>query len=473
LATALSAAGVTWPSRTAHAQPLSSPNIFHRTLASSNVAAASPAALIFHGGPVMTSFTAYLIFWLPPGTHFSSPISDANYEQVIEQYFQDVGGSTLYNIATQYPGSNGTPVNAVTLGGSVLDTNPYPHAGTKADPLLDADIVNEISSVILAQSWPTGLGTMYFVFTGSGIESCFDATHTFCTPNQYCAYHSYFTLNSDFVVFGNMADRYSTCLPIPIDITGDPAADTEVSLISHEHLEAVTDPLLNAWFDGGGLEVADKCQFTFGFGDATTPNVMLNGHPYRLQPEWSNVSNQCAFGLSCPLSPAANCRMAGRSSLLLKSPLDVTKHALKWTWSKGAATSIQEFGDPTTTTSYALCIYDGGDLVLDVEVPDGELCGGEPCWSLVSTGYKFKNRAGLFSGLTGIALKANAAAPKSKITFKGKGGNLPMPALGLSGGPVTVQLIDDTSAVCFEGSYSGTDISANETIKFKATHRQP
>jgi len=428
--------------------------------------------LSFHGGPVMTSFTAYLIFWLPPGIHFSSPISDANYEQVIEQYFQDVGGSPFYNIVTQYPGANGTPANAVTLGGSVVDTTPYPHAGTTADPLLDADIVNEVSSVILSQSWPTGLGTMYFVFTGTGIESCFDATHTFCTPRQYCAYHSYFTMGSDVVVYGNMADRYSTCAQVSINITGDPAADTEVSLISHEHIEAVTDPTLAAWFDDRGFEIADKCQFSFGFGDATTPNVVLNNHLYRVQPEWSNASNRCAWGLSCPTSPAPNCRTAGGSSLLLAKPVDVAKQALKWTWSKGTATSSSEFGDPTTTIGHALCVYDGASLVLDVEVPAGELCGTPLCWSGVSTGYKFKSKTGVLNGLRAVTFKTSDVA-KSKISFRGKGSELPMPTLGLSGGPVTVQLIDNASSICFEGSYSGTDITVNDSSKFKAKHRQP
>ncbi len=459
-----------WLPRAVNAQPVTSPNIFQRpTAGSADLGAASPADLTFHGGSVMTAFTAYLIYWLPPGTHFSSPISDANYEQVIEQYFQNVGGTPFYNIVTQYPGMNGTPPNAVTLGGSVVDTNPYPHAGTLADPLLDADVVNEIKSVIVAQSWPTGLGTMYFVFTGSGIESCFDASHTFCTPSKYCAYHSNFPFNSDVVVYANAADRHSTCGQVTINITGDPAADAEVSLVSHEHLEAVTDPLFAGWFDSSGFEVADKCQFNFQFGDATTPNVFLNGHPYRLQSEWSNAANQCAFGLSCPLSPAPNCRTAGSSGLLIASPNDFSKHALKWTWSKGASTSIAEFGLPTTTTSYALCIYDGTSLVLDVEAPDGQLCGTQSCWSAVSTGYKFKNKAGFLNGLTGIALKASADS-KSKITFKGKGATLPLPTLGLSGGPVTVQLVNNSSAVCFEGDYSGSDISVNDPSKFKASH---
>jgi hypothetical protein len=55
----------------------------------------------------MTSFTAYLIFWLPPGVHFSSSVSDANYEQLVSRYFEDVGGSPFYNIVCA--GRNGTP----------------------------------------------------------------------------------------------------------------------------------------------------------------------------------------------------------------------------------------------------------------------------------------------------------------------------------------------------------------------------
>src|SRR5262249_34216919 len=162
------------PPSPASAQPaIASPNIFHRP--ESQRAALAPAGpapnLEFHGGPVMTSFTAYLIFWLPPGVHFSSTVSDANYERLITRYFQDIGGSPFYNTVTQYPGSNGTPANAVALGGSVVDTRPYPRAGTTADPLLDAQIASEIARVINEQSWPTGLQTMFFMFTGSGIQS--------------------------------------------------------------------------------------------------------------------------------------------------------------------------------------------------------------------------------------------------------------------------------------------------------------
>ena len=37
-----------------------------------------------------------------------------------------------------------------------------------------------------------------------------------------------------------------------------------VSVMSHELEEAVSDPLLNAWYDSNGEESADKCAWTFG-----------------------------------------------------------------------------------------------------------------------------------------------------------------------------------------------------------------
>ena len=41
-------------------------------------------------------------------------------------------------------------------------------------------------------------------------------------------------------------------------------ADATINVTSHEHNEAITDPLGNAWYDSGGYENADKCAWTFG-----------------------------------------------------------------------------------------------------------------------------------------------------------------------------------------------------------------
>ena len=103
----------------------------------------------FHQGTVIHRLTAYLLFWLPNGHIFEPDGSSSRFEHLMEQYFQDVGGTPFYNILSQYYDDQGGPVrNVVTLGGSFVDTQPYPQAGTVSDPLLDGDIVHEINRVL-------------------------------------------------------------------------------------------------------------------------------------------------------------------------------------------------------------------------------------------------------------------------------------------------------------------------------------
>ena len=69
-----------------------------------------------------------------------------------------------------------------------------------------------------------------------------------------------------------------------------------------------------------------------------------------------------------------------------------TKNGLKWTWGKGAATSLADFGDPTQTEDYTMCVYDtagpaGRRLQLQATVPHGNTCLGKPCWKSTSKGF--------------------------------------------------------------------------------------
>ena len=69
-------------------------------------------------------------------------------------------------------------------------------------------------------------------------------------------------------------------------------------------------------------------------------------------------------------------------------------------------------------------------------------------------------------GLQKITLKAGASAGKGKISVKGKGTNLPLPALPLTT-PVRVQLLHASSSTCWEASFSTSTRNDNEL--FKAT----
>ena len=76
-------------------------------------------------------------------------------------------------------------------------------------------------------------------------------------------------------------------------------ADASIDGASHEHFEAVTDPVTTeagtAWVDTKGDEIADKCvDVDYGVVGSDGHNVVLNGHPYIMQLEWSNKAGRCS-----------------------------------------------------------------------------------------------------------------------------------------------------------------------------------
>lgn len=265
-------------------------------------AAAGTANMTYHGGSVMRTFTAYAIYW-GPGTH----TIPNTYQALVNRWFSDVGGSPLYNITTQYyEGSPPTYIqNFATFGGAWVDTvNPYPHAGTGADPLADSDIQGEVVRAITANRWPNGGSDVgFFVFTAKGIESCADSVDcTIGTPHPaYCAYHSVF-FSGNLIIYANMpydgtwsSGFAHTCGDFTLSPNNDPDADMEISTTSHEQFESITDPLGDAWFDGGGNEIGDKCAYMYGSVAGDGHNVTANRDPYIVQQEWSNADSGCAL----------------------------------------------------------------------------------------------------------------------------------------------------------------------------------
>src|SRR5262249_27510338 len=57
--------------------------------------------------------------------------------------------------------------------------------------------------------------------------------------------------------------------------------------------------------------------------------------------------------------PPSGCRAAGKSLIVIKETGNAAKDTLVWKWIKGDATTLAELGQPTGTTSYALCLYAG------------------------------------------------------------------------------------------------------------------
>ena len=262
--------------------------------------------LTYHGGAVMrNTSTTYAIFWEPSklqtgqATHVSS-----TYNSLIQRYFGDVGGKGLYNVNTQYyqrvGGQNQYIVNSSTLGGAWVDRSPYPASGcvdplTPGNCLSDAQIQAEVRKAMSTKGWTGGLTHLFFVFTSYGEGSCADVIT--CAFTYYCAYHSYFS-SGGTVLYANMpytGTDLNGC-GTPTSPNNDFDADSTINVTSHEHMEAVTDPRLNAWYDSSGNENGDKCAWNFGpmRYDGGRANQSWNGHYYILQMEWDNKISNCA-----------------------------------------------------------------------------------------------------------------------------------------------------------------------------------
>jgi hypothetical protein len=244
--------------------------------------------LVYNGGQVMSgTVNVYVIFWEPTGN------VSASYNSLIERYFNDVGGSALYKNNAQYSGPSGTPSGS-TLAGTWVDTQAYPES-----PLLDSDIQNEVTRAQNIEGWTPSLSTLFLVLTERNENICLNNSQEVCTsntPETFCGYHNYFATNTIYATIPYAASF--SCKSGLAPNSDD--ADSTINVISREQMNAVTDPLLNGWYDASGNEIGDKCSWTFGVPTSQGSNVSWNNDLYAVQEEWSNALGSCTLGSSTP-----------------------------------------------------------------------------------------------------------------------------------------------------------------------------
>jgi hypothetical protein len=167
----------------------------------------------------------------------------------------------------------------------------------------------------------------------------------------------------------------------------------------------------------------------------------------------------------CSGGPRPLCRDAQRNSLALSLGETDARDALVWTWRNGEATAIAEFGDPRTTSEYALCVYAGpaADVVTEIHVPPSAAA-----WQAVRRGFRYRDSAGTADGVRRMTLK-RASAETAQVALNAKGPSLPAMAIGQPlTFPVVVQLRHTDSTVCFESTFTNADVVRNEPGRFEA-----
>jgi hypothetical protein len=316
--------------------------------------------MTYNGGPVMEGvMNVYLIFWEPTG---STSVS-ANYNSLITRYFNDAGNSTLYQMGQQYPDNLGKFSTGSVVAGSYVDNAAY-----TATPLLDTDIQNEVTHAQTFNGWASTSNNIFFVFTGKSQDICIDGTKAQCASNTFCAYHGAYGTNNTLYA----AMPYAASFRCNPELSGASApnhddADQTINVASHEQMEAATDPLGNAWYEGTGNEIGDLCAWTFGPVNSQGADVSLNSHPYLLQQEWSNKINACAL----VTSPAHQYyKVVNRNSGLVMDVYGGGTNAgaqvIQWTYHNGSNQKwyLQPYGDTfqlvNEHSGLVMDVYGGG-----------------------------------------------------------------------------------------------------------------
>lgn len=139
---------------------------------------------------------------------------------------------------------------------------------------------------------------------------------------------------------------------------------------------------------------------------------------------------------------------------------DPARNLLRWRIGDGGLATLAELKDPASgAPALRVCLYDGSSATqprLASTIPAGGTCGTKACWKALggAGGYRYRNRAATPEGVTALKLKI-AGQGELQLLVKGKGADLPMPALGLVT-PVTVQLAisEGGQTDCWEATFA-------------------
>jgi cysteine-rich repeat protein len=121
------------------------------------------------------------------------------------------------------------------------------------------------------------------------------------------------------------------------------------------------------------------------------------------------------------------------------------------------------FGDPTTTSSYALCVFDVSaplpTALLRAAAPAGGTCGGKPCWKATATGFSYRDPERTPDGLATLTLRSSPRRG-TKVKAKGKGPALALPP---SFAGVTDLVVQLQGPACVGASYHDVAVSDDGT----------
>jgi hypothetical protein len=275
---------------------------------------------------VQTNPRIFIIFWgptwndEPPSNGVGNGSGDPYHaRRYLKQFTGHTMGQPWLNTLAQY--AVGSPTGSITVFHSV-DTQTSPPNGLEI-----SDVQNEVLRALSVLGNTPSVNDNYLIMTPHNVvPDGFGST--------FCAYHSYATdakgRKQPFTLMPYVADAGYECTD-----GGTYASGTNLEpfspILGHEIAETMSDPLLNAWLDANGNEVADKCANTSN----TTYNPDAGAVPAALglgasftsfvtQPLWSNSLNLCNQGPTLGTSAESPYTLVPPSNTMWESPTSLT-----------------------------------------------------------------------------------------------------------------------------------------------------
>ncbi|CAF3690689.1 unnamed protein product [Rotaria sp. Silwood1] len=151
------------------------------------------------------------------------------------------------------------------IGGSVLTgvTKVYivtvPDHYSLGKILSGPNISDLIYRRILSGQLPSDPNGIYLMLSSADVKESFSSSLSFC--KEYCGYHNKFSAGTKTYIYGFIGHPKqcpNLCLPRNRNVSpnGDPGVDAMLNAAVHEIMEAMSNPLMNSWYDA----TTERCE---------------------------------------------------------------------------------------------------------------------------------------------------------------------------------------------------------------------
>jgi hypothetical protein len=239
----------------------------------------------------------------------------------LETYIPHLSESSYLATNSVYTDKNGPTTSTLAFGGYTTDAIIANANGLKGAPysqgktLTDASIKTEVDRAITKGVLPLDSNGIYFVITDNQVTET-NSDGGFCATKGpvFCGWHTHGTTSKTDIKYSFIGDGCSSC-QWPGDTPHGTQIDSDISVFTHELIETLTDPDINAWRVPNTTKVienGDLCAWKAGptyhggqpdfFGNLIggAADLHLGSDDYLVQMNWVNPDNAGSIGYGLP-----------------------------------------------------------------------------------------------------------------------------------------------------------------------------